>query len=104
MFSAYSSSGHHHTKSRTPSEAALKRLDGIGEVLASLDLASVETQTDMTRACYTLDIAEQCIRAVLAEFRTMSVSEQVAHKSEDLMDLIEHARDGLTGWRGKSLS
>jgi hypothetical protein len=104
MFSAYNSTDHFSTKSRSPSETAIKRLDGIGEVLSALDLAAIRTQSDMTRARYTLDIAEQCIRAVLSEFRTETASEQVAHKSEDLIDMIEHARDELLGSRGKSLS
>ena len=103
MFSVFGT-GHRSSRTRTPSETAAKRLDGIGLVLSSLDLAAVRTQTDMTRAGFTLDIAEQCIRAVLAEFRTEAATEQVVHKAEDLMDMIEHARDELMGRRGRPLS
>ena len=104
MYSAYSSSDHRFSKNRTPSETALNRLDGIGGVLSALDLTGIRTQTDMTRTRFTLDIAEKCIRAVLAEFRIEPASERVIHKSEDLMDLIEHARDELIGRRRQSLS
>jgi len=104
MYSAYSSTDHRFSKTRTPSETTLNRLDGIGNVLSALDLTAVRTQTDMTRTRFTLDIAEQCIRAVLAEFRTEPASEPVIHKSEDLMDLIEHARDELIRRRDQPLS
>ena len=75
----------------------MKRLDGIGHVLSELDQAGVGTQDDLTRMLLTLDTAEKCIRAICAEFRVEAVSDRLARKAENLMVLIERARDELTG-------
>ncbi|MCK1300363.1 hypothetical protein IVB33_21710 [Bradyrhizobium sp. 24] len=99
MFSAFSGIGTHSIRARTPSEAALKRLDGIGHVLSDLDLAGVRTQDDLTRMLLTLDTADKCIRSIRAEFRTEVANDRLAHKAEDLMALIERTRDELTGCR-----
>ena len=99
MFSAFSGIDYHSIRARTPSEAAAKRLDGIGHVLSDLDLAGVQTQDDLTRMLLTLDTADKCIRSIRAEFRTEAVSDRLARKAENLMALIERARDDLTGCR-----
>ena len=96
MFSAFSS---HSVRARTPSEIAVKRLDGIGHVLSELDLAGMQTQDDLTRMLLTLDTADKCIRSIRAEFRTEVANDRLARKAEDLMELIERARDELTGSR-----
>lgn len=77
----------------------MKRLDGIGHVLSDLDLASVRSQDDLTRTLMTLDTADKCIRAIRAEFRTEAASDRLVRKAENLMELIERARDELTGCR-----
>jgi hypothetical protein len=97
VFSAFSSIDHDAIRTRTPSEAAVKRLDGIGHVLSELDLAGVRTQDDLTRMLLTLDTADKCIRAICSEFRVEAVSDRLARKAENLMVLIERARDELTG-------
>jgi hypothetical protein len=99
MFSAFSGIDTHSIRARTPSEAALKRLDGIGHVLSDLDLAGVRTQDDLTRMLLTLDTADKCIRSIRAEFRTEVANDRLARKAEDLMALIERTRDELTGSR-----
>lgn len=99
MFSAFTSIDHQSIRARTPSEAAVKRLDGIGHVLSELDLAGVRTQDDLTRALLSLETADKCIRAIRAEFRTEAASDRLVRKAESLMELIERARDGLTGCR-----
>ena len=97
MFSAFSSIDHHAIRARTPGEAAIKRLDGIGHVLSNLGLVSIRTQDDLTRMLLTLDTADKCIRVIRAEFRTQVANDRLARKSEDLMALIEHVRDEFTG-------
>lgn len=77
----------------------MKRLDGIGHVLSGLDLTGVRTQDDLTRTLLTLDTADKCIRAIRAEFRTEVASDRLVRKAENLMELIERARDELTGCR-----
>jgi len=94
MFSAFSS---HSVRARTPSEIAVKRLDGIGHVLSDLALADVQTEDDLTRALMTLDTADKCIRVIRAEFRTQVANDRLARKTEDLMALIERVHDELTG-------
>ncbi|BAC49110.1 bll3845 [Bradyrhizobium diazoefficiens USDA 110] len=99
MFSAFSSIDIHSVRARTPSEVAVKRLDGIGHVLSDLDLADVQTQDDLTRALMALDTADKCIRAIRAEFRTEAASDRLVRKAESLMALIERTRDELMGVR-----
>jgi hypothetical protein len=99
MFSAFSGIDYHSIRARTPSEAAVKRLDGIGHVLSDLDLAGVQTQDDLTRMLLTLDTADKCIRSIRAEFRTEAANNRLDRKAEDLMALIERIRDEFTGCR-----
>ncbi|MBR0857491.1 hypothetical protein [Bradyrhizobium liaoningense] len=99
MFSAFSNIDHHSKGARTPTETAVKRLDGIGHVLSDLDLAAVRTQDELTRALLTLDTADRCIRTICAEFRTEAAGDRLVRKADDLMALIDRARDELTGFR-----
>jgi hypothetical protein len=60
----------------------------------------------MTRALWTLDTADKCIRMILSEFRTASAKEQVVRKAKSLVGLIELARDEISNYRddGRVLS
>nr|QDF37321.1 hypothetical protein FJN17_06905 [Bradyrhizobium symbiodeficiens] len=101
MFSAFSSMDYRSIRARTPAETAVKRLNGIGEVLSSLDIAAIHTQDDMTRALWTLDTADKCIRMILSEFRTAPAKEQVVREAARLVDLIELARDEISNYRDR---
>ncbi|MDA9421847.1 MULTISPECIES: hypothetical protein [Bradyrhizobium] len=101
MFSAFSSIDHHSVRSRTPTDTALKRLDGIGHVLSGLDISAIRTQDDVNRTLWTLDAASKCVRAVLAEFRTQPATEQLVRKSRNLIDLIERARDEVVSFQAR---
>jgi hypothetical protein len=101
VFSAFSSIDYHSIRAKTPAETAVKRLNGIGEVLSGLDIAAIRTQHDMAHALWTLDTADKCIRMILAEFRTERTTE-VARQAKSLIDLIELARDEISGYRGGS--
>lgn len=96
MFNAFSSTDYHSMRASTPAETAVKRLSGIGEVLSGLDLSAVHTQDDMARALWTLDTADKCIRTILAEFRTERTTDVVC-KAKSLIDMIEQARDEISG-------
>ncbi|MFK4508244.1 hypothetical protein [Bradyrhizobium daqingense] len=95
MFSAFSSIDYHSIQAGTPTDNAVKRLDGIGHVLSDLDISGIQTQDDVNRTLWTLDAANKCVRAVLADFRTQPATDQLARKSRTLIDLIERARDQL---------
>jgi hypothetical protein len=101
MFSAFGSTDYHSIRANTPAETAVKRLTGIGEVLSGLDISAIHTQDDMARALWTLDTADKCIRMILAEFRTDRTTD-VVRKAKSLIDLIELARDELSGYRDGS--
>lgn len=99
MFSAFSSIDYHSVPARTPTDTAMKRLDGIGHVLSGLDISAIRTQADVNRMLWTLDAANKCVRAVLTEFRTQPATEQLVRKSRNLIDLIERARDQVVSFR-----
>lgn len=99
MFSAFSSIDYHSIRAGTPIDTAVKRLDGIGHVLSDLDISGIQTQDDVNRTLWTLDAANKCVRAVLAEFRTQPATEQLARKSRNLIDLIERARDEVVSFQ-----
>lgn len=98
MFSAFSSIDYQSIQAKTPAETAVKRLNGIGEVLSGLDISAIHTQDDMARALWTLDTADKCVRMILNEFRTERTKD-VARKAKSLIDLIEAARDEVSGYR-----
>lgn len=99
MFNAFSSTDYHSMRASTPAETAIKRLTGIGKVLSGLDLSAVHTQDDMARALWTLDTADKCIRMILADFRTERTTD-VVRKATSLIDMIEQARDEISGHGG----
>ena len=105
MFSAFSSIDYQSIRARTPAETAVKRLNGIGEVLSGLDISAIHTQDDMTRALWTLDTADKCIRMILTEFRTERTKD-VVREANSLIDLIRLARDEISDYRdgGRVLS
>src|SRR3954451_5515687 len=98
MFSAFSSIDYHSIRASTPAEAAVKRLDGIGEVLSGLDMVSIQTQDDVARALWALDTADKCIRMILTEFRTERAREPVVRKAKSLIGSIERAREEISGY------
>lgn len=105
MFSAFSSTDYHSIRAKTPAETAVKRLNGIGEVLSGLEISEIQTQDDMARALWTLDAADKCIRLILTEFRSERTTD-VVREANSLLDLIELARDEISGYRssGRVLS
>ena len=105
MFSAFSSIDYQSIRAKTPAETAVKRLNGIGEVLSGLDISSLHTQDDMARALWTLETADKCIRTILTEFRTER-NRDVVREAKSLIDLIELARDEISDCRngGRILS
>lgn len=105
MFSAFSSIDYQSIQAKSPAETAVKRLNGIGEVLSRLDISAIHTQDDMARALLTLDTADKCVRMILTEFRT-EPTKDVVREATSLIDLIEAARDEVSGYRddGRVLS
>ena len=105
MFSAFSSLDYQSIRANTPAETAVKRLNGIGEVLSGLDLSAIHSQDDLARALWTLDTADKCIRMILTEFRTERTKD-VVREATSLIDLIEAARDEISDYRdsGRILS
>jgi hypothetical protein len=105
MFSAFSSIDYQSIRASTPAETAVKRLNGIGEVLSGLDISAIHSQDDMAHALWTLDTADKCIRMILTEFRTERTKD-VARNAKSLIDLIEAARDEIFAHRdsGRTLS
>ncbi|MEY9184035.1 hypothetical protein ABIG06_005611 [Bradyrhizobium sp. USDA 326] len=99
MFSAFSSIDYHSVQAQAPADTAVKRLDGIGQVLSGLDILAIQTQDDVNRTLWTLDAASKCVHAVLAEFRTQPATEQLVRKSRNLIDLIERARDQVVSFQ-----
>lgn len=105
MFSAFSSIDYQSIRASSPAETAVKRLNGIGEVLSGLDITAIHTQDEMTRALWTLDTADKCVRLILTEFRSERTTD-IVRKADSLIDLIEAARDEVSGYRdgGRVLS
>jgi hypothetical protein len=99
MFSAFSSIDYQSIRARTPAETIIKRLNGIGEVLSGLDISAIHTQDDMAHALWTLDTADKCVRLILTEFRSERTTD-VVREANSLIDLIEAARDEVSGYQG----
>ena len=82
MFSAFSSIDYQSIRASTPAETAVKRLNGIGEVLSGLDISAIHSQDDMAHALWTLDTADKCIRMILTEFRTERTKDVARERQE----------------------
>jgi CTP:molybdopterin cytidylyltransferase MocA len=104
MFRAFSGLNQQSAQAGTSADAAARRLDGIGQVLAKLDMPALSTQQDINRALWTLDAAVKCIRAVLVEFREHPAADQIARKSRNLIERIEQARDEILTQRSVVLN
>ncbi|RXH18776.1 hypothetical protein [Bradyrhizobium guangzhouense] len=94
-FSAFSSIDYQSIRAKTPAEMAIKRLSGIGEVLSGLDIDTIHSQADVSRALRTLDTADKCIRMILTEFRSERTKD-VIREANRLIDSIELARDEIS--------
>ena len=97
LFSAFGGIDYQSIRASTPAEAAIKRLNGIGEVLSRLDISAIQTESDMAHALWALDTADKCIRMILTEFRAER-STDVVRKAKSLIGLIEQARDEISGY------
>jgi CTP:molybdopterin cytidylyltransferase MocA len=104
MFRAFSGLNLQSGQAGTSADAAVRRLDGIGQIVAELDMPALRTQQDINRALWTLDAAVKCIRAVLAEFREHPAADQLARKSRNLIERIERARDEILTQRSVVLN
>lgn len=98
MFGAFSSIDYHSIWARTPAETAVKRLNGIGEVLSELAISDMRTSDEVARALQKLDTAEKCVRLVLTEFRS-ELTPEIVRKASSITDLIERARDEISACR-----
>ena len=77
-------------------EPALKRLEGIRDVLSTLDLLKMQDHQEMVRTLWILDIANKCIRVVLTDLRDGPRTETLVRQSDDLIASIEIARDKIS--------
>jgi hypothetical protein len=67
--------------------------------LSGLDISAIHTQDDMAHALWTLDTADKCVRLILTEFRSERTTD-VVREANSLIDLIEAARDEVSGYQG----
>lgn len=81
------------------SSTAVARLEAIGAVVSSLDVARVRSREEMTRALCALELANKCIGVVLNEVRGTCVRDQLIGESERLTGLIDLAREKLAALR-----
>lgn len=81
------------------SPAAFGRLEAIGKVVSSLDVAKIRSRADITRMLCVLELANKCIRVVLKDVAGDGVREQLIGESERLIDLIEVARQRVADLR-----
>ena len=84
---------------RATSPAAAKRLEAIGEVVSSLDVAAIQSREDMTRALCALELANKCIRVVLDEVQGHSMRDHLIGESGRLIDMIKAARQRVADLR-----
>lgn len=71
------------------------RLEAIGKVVSSLDVAAIQSREDMARALCALELANKCIRIVLDEVQANSLRDQLIGESERLIDMIKTARRSI---------
>ncbi|WP_339029090.1 hypothetical protein WHZ78_01305 [Bradyrhizobium symbiodeficiens] len=77
---------------------ALQRLEGIRDVLSTLDLSEMQGPQEIERALWTLDTANKCIRMVLADLQGGPCTEQLVRQSEELVAAIGVAREKIAAF------
>ncbi|MBR0994631.1 hypothetical protein JQ580_28370 [Bradyrhizobium japonicum] len=48
---------------------AVRKLQSIAQSVSTMDMSTLQTPDGLMRAAWTLDLANQCIRIILADFR-----------------------------------
>ncbi len=88
-----------NVRTNAASLSAARRLEAIGGVVSSLDVAGIASRDEMTRVLCILELANKCIRIVLDEIRGTFGRDQLIEQSERLMQLIEVARNKVASLR-----
>ncbi len=67
--------------------------------MATMDVSKLRTHEEMMHAVWVLDLANQCIRIVLADFRGDPATDHLVLLAEKLIASIEQVRRALTSLR-----
>ena len=81
---------------------ALQRLEGIRDVLSTLNLSEMPRPQEIERVLWTLDAANKCIRVVLADLERSPCTEQLVRQSEELAAAIGIAREKLAAFAAEA--
>jgi uncharacterized protein with PhoU and TrkA domain len=84
------------------SNPALQRLEGIRDVLSTLNLSDMPRLQEIERALWTLDAANKCIRVVLADLERSPGTEQLVRQSDELVAAIGSAREKLAAFAAEA--
>ena len=72
---------------------AVRRLQGLTNVLSDLHEVDLQSQQDMRRALWILDLTNRCVQIILSDFKDDSSILELTRHSKDLIDGIARARE-----------
>jgi hypothetical protein len=82
---------------------AVLRLQGLATVMSELNEMNLQSQDDMKRALWVLDLTNRCIKVILSDFRDDPSIGKLIERARELTDSVETARQ-MVHHLGLSLS
>lgn len=79
-------------RERATSHPAVRRIQGLTNVLSELREADLQSQHDMRRALWILDLANRCVQIILSDFKGDPSIIELNRQADELIDSVERAR------------
>lgn len=79
-------------RGRSTSHPAVRRIQGLTNVFSELREADLQTQHDMRRALWMLDLTNRCVQIILSDFKEDASILQLTQQAEELINSVERAR------------
>ncbi|MDE2378835.1 hypothetical protein [Bradyrhizobium sp.] len=77
---------------RTREHPAVRRLQGLTRLLSEMDGMTFQSEEDMRRALWILDLANRCVRVILSDFHDDPCISELIRQAEELVGAVERTR------------
>lgn len=81
-----------HSRGPSAFHPAVRRLRGLTNVLCDLHAAHLQSQQDMRRALWILDLTNRCVQIILTDFKDDPSIGELTRHADDLITSIASAR------------
>ena len=82
-------------RGRPTSHPAVRRIQGLTNVFSELREVDFQTQHDMRRALWILDLTNRCVQIILSDFKGDASILELTRQAEELINSVERARQAV---------